>query len=338
MSLFDVLTPIIQKTVELDRRVMELERQERYYGTIDLNGYTATFNGNFTAGGALTINTGTSGKLAYYSASGTIEDLTSPVSVSLGGTGATSASGALSNLGAAAASHTHAASGITSGTISTSRLGSGTASASNVLHGDSTWSAVILTAEVSGILPIANGGTGASSAGSALSNLGAAASSHTHAASDITSGTISTSRLGSGTASASNVLHGDSTWSAVILTAEVSGTLPVANGGTGATSASSALSNLGGVSGTGSNGGIAIWNGTTGLTFQSNCYISGGTLHVSGALESSSGTSTVQNFLCSQISTGSGYWTLGQYVAGAPAATGYVTVTIGGTARKLLAA
>ena len=61
---------------------------------------------------------------------------------------------------------------------------------------------------------IANGGTGATTAEEALTNIGAAASSHTHPASDITSGT-----------------------------------LPIERGGTGATTASSAISNLG-VSGT----------------------------------------------------------------------------------------
>lgn len=45
-----------------------------------------------------------------------------------------------------------------------------------------------------------------------LSDIGAAASSHTHAASDIASGTIATARLGSGTADATKVLKGDQTW------------------------------------------------------------------------------------------------------------------------------
>lgn len=56
--------------------------------------------------------------------------------------------------------------------------------------------AVSLTAEVSGVLPIANGGTGASSAGAALTALGAAAASHTHTSSQITDRT--TAMFGAG--------------------------------------------------------------------------------------------------------------------------------------------
>ncbi len=41
---------------------------------------------------------------------------------------------------------------------------------------------------------------------------GKAATSHTHSASDITSGTIATARLGTGTASSSTFLRGDNTW------------------------------------------------------------------------------------------------------------------------------
>ena len=52
-----------------------------------------------------------------------------------------------------------------------------------------------LTRDVSNTLPIANGGTGATTAGAALTALGAAASSHTHAASDITSGTLDAARI-----------------------------------------------------------------------------------------------------------------------------------------------
>ena len=43
-------------------------------------------------------------------------------------------------------------------------------------------------------------------------DVGAAATSHTHAAADITSGTVATARLGSGTANSSTFLRGDQTW------------------------------------------------------------------------------------------------------------------------------
>lgn len=45
-------------------------------------------------------------------------------------------------------------------------------------------------------------------------DIGAAATSHSHAASDITSGTIDTARLASGTANSGTFLRGDQTWAA----------------------------------------------------------------------------------------------------------------------------
>lgn len=88
--------------------------------------------------------------------------------IARGGTGATTAAAALTALGAAAASHGHAASDISSGTLSSDRLPT---------------------------VPIAKGGTGATTAAAALTALGAAAASHTHAASAITSGTLGIDRL-----------------------------------------------------------------------------------------------------------------------------------------------
>jgi formylglycine-generating enzyme required for sulfatase activity len=49
---------------------------------------------------------------------------------------------AAADIGAASASHAHAASDITSGTIAAARLGSGTADSSSYLRGDQTWAAV----------------------------------------------------------------------------------------------------------------------------------------------------------------------------------------------------
>ena len=58
----------------------------------------------------------------------------------------------------------------------------------------------------SGTLSIARGGTGATTASAARSNLGAAATSHNHAASNITSGTIAAARLPLATTSAAGAI------------------------------------------------------------------------------------------------------------------------------------
>lgn len=96
-----------------------------------------------------------------------------------------------------------------------------------------------------GIIPIENGGTGATTAldarkklGITAENIGAAASSHNHSAGNITSGTLSVARGGTGQTSLQatrNAMGLGNTTSA----------LPVANGGTGATTKSGARSNLG---------------------------------------------------------------------------------------------
>lgn len=65
-------------------------------------------------------------------------------------------------------------------------------------------------------LSVEMGGTGANTAAGARTNLNAANLTHTHSASDITSGTISTARLGSGTANTTTFLRGDNTWSPIV--------------------------------------------------------------------------------------------------------------------------
>lgn len=56
----------------------------------------------------------------------------------------------LTTLGAAAASHNHAAADINSGTIATARLGSGTANSTTFLRGDQTWASPSGSGDVTG--------------------------------------------------------------------------------------------------------------------------------------------------------------------------------------------
>ena len=103
-----------------------------------------------------------------------------------------------------------------------------------------------------GAVPVTKGGTGATTATAARSNLGitpanigAAASSHNHAASNITSGTLGVARGGTGvTSNPSMLVNLSSTAAASVFAASprpgVTGTLPVSRGGTGATTADAA--------------------------------------------------------------------------------------------------
>ena len=111
---------------------------------------------------------------------------------------------------------------------------------------------VNLATQVTGTLPVANGGTGQAAA---LTQYGVAYASATTALATTSAGTTTT------------VLHGNAagapTFGAVSLTADVSGTLPIASGGSGQTTASAAFNALSPITTTGD---LIIGNGTNSAT------------------------------------------------------------------------
>lgn len=148
--------------------------------------------------------------------------------------------------------HTHAASDIASGVLPESRGGTGASSFGDALDtlmynraadefGE--YGAIYLddddAVHAGGMLPVKYGGTGAGNASDARANLGAAAASHTHDASDIDSGTLDLARIPTGTSSDTVALgdHAHSEYAAAshnhAASAITSGALGVAHGGTG---------------------------------------------------------------------------------------------------------
>lgn len=119
------------------------------------------------------------------------------------------------------------------------------------------------------VAPVVNGGTGSTTASGARTNLGAAASG---ANTDITSitgsaATLTTARtiqtnLATTTAASFN--------GSANVAPGVTGTLPIANGGTGGTTAPTALASLGGASLTGITSGVAATAGMVGEILTSN--------------------------------------------------------------------
>lgn len=182
------------------------------------------------------------------------------------------------------------------------------------------------TITAGGILAVANGGTGASTAGGARAALGAAAAG---ANSDITSLTglttpLSANQGGTGAAgSLSGYIYGNgnSPFTSVLTIpiSDLTGTLPINKGGTNATTAAAARVNLlpsytgnGGkalflnagatdvewqsVSGAGTVTSVDVSGGTTGLTTSGGPIIAAGTITLAGTLLPTAGGTGITSF------------------------------------------
>jgi len=106
--------------------------------------------------------------------------------------------------GKAATAHTHAAGDVTSGAFNIGRIPTGTTSSTVCIGNDSRLS--------DARTPLTHTHPQADITNLVTDLAGKAATVHTHAATDITSGTIATARLGSGTANATTFLCGNQTW------------------------------------------------------------------------------------------------------------------------------
>lgn len=233
-------------------------------------------------------------------------------------------------------------------------VATGSAIISGGVASNPVWGKIGLTTHVDGILPVANGGTGTSSStfvnlatnvsGSlAANNGGTGNSSYTVGDLLYASGTTALSKLAD-VATGNSLISGGvgvaPSWGKIGLTTHVSGTLPIANGGTGSTATAycSLATNVTGTlpvanGGTGqtsyTDGQLLIGNTATGslskatLTAGSNISITNGNGTITIASTGGTGSGTVTSV---DVSGG----TTGLTTSGGPI-TGTGTITLAGT-------
>lgn len=220
----------------------------------------------------------------------TANNVSGTVAVANGGTGGTTAAAARSNLSAAASgantdiTSLSPAAGLQVGAPTGGAKGSGTINAAGLF--------------VNGVAVGTSSGTVSSVGGT---------------------GSVNGITL-SGTVTSSGNLTLGGTLSGVSLTTQVSGTLPIANGGTGATSGSAALSALGGVttSGTGA-------TGTWGISISGNAATATTATTAGSATTASTANSATTAGTANALNTGNSYTVAGLTVNGSISATGNVT-------------